>query len=411
MASQISTPNPAPLSQNRAAVLQSWADLNVDLAALRPIDDILKDEATDDIAVESPPLVGKAFGAEPPVPTVRLSRLIEPAPPILDLVDPETDVIDLRPADSGPQPWANSAGRPLFHIGLAALVAATAVGAYTFAPLSQETLTDVEPVIDSAEGDPVTPGSLPSGAAAPSEESIGIEQQRLIDLYGAQTSGQGADLALVGMATSDGDVIQWTATVRNQGPGVADQPVRVIQTLPANVDYVSSFGDNWDCLFSPTADTITCDLGEELGIDQRRQLGIVTTDGDAEAGTRLSATLAVVGRNSDTDLSNNTINVVAVIAEDAAEGEGDSSRSSESGAASEQATSDQAGSDETASDEANDETSEQMATGAVTELPKTGAGLTILLAAAGLVMCLAGRRLLTLSDEIAPIAIASRLGS
>ncbi|MDH3295609.1 MAG: DUF11 domain-containing protein [Acidimicrobiia bacterium] len=380
------TPGSAPGSDKsavRADALRSWADLKLDPASL------------------------KITRQHQPVPTyVRLSRLIGPdLEPAIDLRGTSAEVIDLTDQDvPDRQRLAYSLGRPLYQIGLAALVAATAVGVYTFAPLPAKTLSSVEPTPAATGSEPASP--MLTGGAVLYEQ----HQQELIDLFGAQqSSGASADLAIAGAAESNGEQIQWTASIRNLGPAIADQPVRVIHTLPIGVDFVSSIGDDWDCLYKTQARSITCDLNRDLGIGQTGHLGVITTDGGASIGTKVPSTMAVIGRNSDVDLSNNTIIVVAVATE-ATASQSSSVRSS--------GGTDSSSNVDTSASTAGDEGATTGTGGAAEndgqaghhELPETGTGLTAVLAAVGLAMCLAGRRLLRISAEYRPIAIEPRLG-
>ena len=114
----------------------------------------------------------------PPVPAfVRLSRLIDPeqirAARGVDAIvdpDPDPDPIDSNsppvPLSTDPAPaptrsWADSAGRPLFQIGLAAIVAATVVAVTTFGPTRGDLSTVESPavatVLDPESGGPGSP--------------------------------------------------------------------------------------------------------------------------------------------------------------------------------------------------------------------------------------------------------------
>ena len=392
MSTQLSTASPtidSPVAESgnstQSAALRSWATLNVD------------------------PEVFDRRKPGPAVPTfVHLSRLIEPdMESKIDLFADDSDMIEIRnEVPAGGRRANSSLGRPLFQIGLAALVAAVAVGAYTFGPTSGETLSSLDPV--PSESDPEPAASTTPGSSAVTVDEL--ESGFAPHLAGAQQAATTeADLSIVGTATSDGERIRWTATVRNQGPGIANQPVRVIQTLPADLEFVSSAGSDWSCTFNSGASTITCDLQRDLGVGQRRQLGIVTTDGDAAAGDKLPATIAIVGRNADNDLSNNTINIMAVVAEStgsrssSARSTGPTSADDNTSADDDNSADDDTSATETASES---DVSEDN----VEELPKTGAGLTAFLAAAGALMCLTGRRLLQASEKHRPIPIEIRLG-
>ena len=209
----------------------------------------------------------------PPIPAfVQLSRLINAdqvsAPcqtdhnvgpaiaPGEDIAGPPAPIPD--PADR--KRWADSVGRPLFQIGLAAIVAAILVGVLTFRHDGAEIAT-----VELSEA-AVTPDPGPGGHGLIVDPFISLDPaaedeqiREVLEALVRQQSGDGeADLTIVGTTSAERAEVRWTATVRNNGPETAEGPITVVQTVGSDVELVSIAGDGWECDDRSTAGTITC---------------------------------------------------------------------------------------------------------------------------------------------------------
>jgi len=361
--------SPPATSHDELRPLDWWAKLDVQAESL-------KSESSD------------TERQRPPVPVfVRLSRLIDPHAPASRRSDPDDDVIDLTDGATSTLPtrrWADSVGRPLYQIGLAALLSAAAIGAHSIGNGSEPPAT-VETVMGESAA-PIEGGGAPISAAPEAQSSALVESLVL------QQSGGDADLSIVGTASADGDEIRWTATVRNEGPTTAKGPVTVVHTMPSQLAFVSAAGTGWECRYDEQSSSIVCDLGEELATGQRRQLAVVTSDGGMGAGARIPSTMSVVAGSPDPKLDNNTINITAVSGH-GDDGTDSDARSRSTGAA----TSDDDANTSAQTNSATTTSSDDSMGG--DELPRTGSGLTIILSAAGLGLCLIGRRLTTWSSS------------
>ncbi len=345
---------------------------------------------------------------KPPVPAfVRLSRLVDPDQIAATrahavATDEEAVVPDDRTqlipvADNGteltpvadrarPAPgWADSAGRPLFQIGLAAIVAAVTVGAATFG--SRPDLSTVEAPPTRAAVEPESVGMPVAGA---DEEQTRRVLESLVRQAGNDTE---ADISLVGTASASGDEIRWTATVRNQGPATANGPITVIHTIGSPFELVSVAGTGWDCQHNRSAGTITCELDEDLATGQRRRIGLVTAGLEVSPGASIPSTMSAVAGTMDPNLDNNTINVTAV----AGRVPEDPDPQSASAGAAGQSPSGSEDMADTGSAAAESAGNGAAAGGGLDELPRTGSGLALALGSLGAALCLAGRRLTTWS--------------
>ncbi|MDH5521362.1 MAG: DUF11 domain-containing protein [Acidimicrobiia bacterium] len=349
------------------------------------------------VDLEEPTITAESPRRIPPIPAfVRLSRLIDPekisaARGIESAVKVDPPVATNGPAlpETGPDPattrrWADSAGRPLFRIGLAAIVAAVVVGVSTFGPSSEQVATVESPVA------PITLGPGEDGGT----EGVGSDEQarQVLEALVRQASGGEADLSIVGTASGTGTDIRWTATIRNEGPETAEGPITVVHTIGSDFELASIAGSGWDCEHLRTAGTITCELDENLGTGQRRRLGLVTSIAGVEPDTKIPSTMSVVAGTTDPDLDDNTINITAVSApaDDAASG----ARSPSTGAAGQSGSGTDVDTDVGANGGSD---TDQNAGAGMEELPRTGSGLVTVLGGAGIGLCLAGRRLMTWS--------------
>lgn len=269
--------------------------------------------------------------------------------------------------------WIESAGRPLFRIGLAAIVAAAIAGVLAFESSGETVSTG-----DSPETTVVDPGT-------------GEQARGVLDALARQTGGGAeADMSIVGTASGGGTEIRWTATVRNQGPGAATGPITIVHTIGSEFELVSTAGTGWTCEHRRAARTITCQLDEDLANGQRRRLGIVTTNGGVQSGARVPSTMSVVAPTTDPDLDNNSINVTAV---SGPVDESDEPRRSRStGAAGQANNASDSGQDVDAAVAASSPAG-GSGTAELAELPRTGSGLAVALGGIGATLCLAGRRM------------------
>lgn len=348
----------------------------------RPLDSWASLDLDDGLLVSAP--------NKPPIPTfVRLSRLVEHDPQpvssgnesdlVMDVAKPETPT-------GGGQQWADAVGRPLFQIGLAALLAAAAVALFSLTPPSPEGSTAVE----NPESTVGRQGSAPPGIDRFTASGTG----EAVTLSGQSSSLDEADLSIVGTATAAEGEIRWTATVVNGGPRPDPGPITVKHSLAPGLDLIRATGTDWSCQADAGSPTIACTFAEALGTGERRQLAVVTSDGGTPAGTRLPSTMSVMGTGRDPDLGNNTIGVSAVSFGSSA-GAGDQSRST--GQASGSATN---------TSEADSISAGSAGDGVGDELPRTGAGQTLVLTAFGTALCLVGRRMVRWSASeplLAPV--------
>ena len=382
MATELTTPSAttvAPRSDIEFRPIDWWVDL---------------DEPT--ITAESP-------RRTPPIPAfVRLSRLIDPEKISAARGIESAVKVDPPMAPNGPalpetgldsattRRWADSAGRPLFRIGLAAIVAAVVVGVSTFGPSNDQVATVESPVA------PITLGPGEDGGTGGGSQGVaGDERARqVLEALVRQASGGEADLSIVGTASGTGTDIRWTATIRNEGPETAEGPITVVHTIGSDFELASIAGSGWDCEHLRTAGTITCELDEDLGTGQRRRLGLVTSIAGVEPDTTIPSTMSVVAGTTDPDLEDNTINITAVSApaDDAAS----SARSRSTGAAGQSGSGTDVDTDVVAIGGSD---TNQNAGAGMEELPRTGSGLVTVLGGAGIGLCLGGRRLMTWSTR------------
>lgn len=350
---------------------------------------------------------------KPPVPAfVRLSRLVEPDPvaAACDIESPITVETPHSPAvdtDDSELPlgrevtrrrWVDSAGRPLFRIGLLAIVAAIVVGIATFGPGGNDLATVESP--DMA--DEVVPG-VAGGVAGSGEQA----HQVLESLVHQSSAGGEADLSIVGTASGDETEVRWTATIRNAGPETATGPITVIHAIGSDFELASVAGSGWDCRQLPSAGTITCELDEDMGTGQRRRLGLVTSITGIEPGTSVPSTMSVVADTADPNLEDNTINIMAETARTDDDVDGNRSRST--GAAGQAHNDTEA---DTTVGAGGGSGTDQSGSAGMEELPRTGSGLAAFLGFAGVGLCLAGRRLTSWSAraQTRTLLVAANLG-
>lgn len=97
------------------------------------------------------------------------------------------------------------------------------------------------------------------------------------------------------------DNIVYTITVKNNGPSTA-KDVTLVDTLPANVTFVSSVPGAPTCDYDDGADTVTCDLGD---LGSGNTAGVVITVTPTETG-EVTNTATATSKTDDPNLDNNT---------------------------------------------------------------------------------------------------------
>ena len=119
-----------------------------------------------------------------------------------------------------------------------------------------------------------------------------------------------ADLAITktpdgGTATA-GTPFDWTIVVRNVGPDTSVAPIRVTDTLPAGLEFISASGTDWSCP-APTGATLTCTRGTDLAKDATSTITVrMRVPAGTATGTRFDNTSTVAGTTLDPVPGNNT---------------------------------------------------------------------------------------------------------
>ena len=119
-----------------------------------------------------------------------------------------------------------------------------------------------------------------------------------------------ADLAITktpdgGTATA-GTPFDWTIVVRNVGPDTSVAPIRVTDTLPAGLEFISATGTDWSCP-APTGATLTCTRGTNLAKDATSTITVrMRVPAGTATGTRFDNTSTVAGTTLDPVPGNNT---------------------------------------------------------------------------------------------------------
>ncbi|CAN7184878.1 hypothetical protein LJR045_000434 [Microbacterium sp. LjRoot45] len=146
------------------------------------------------------------------------------------------------------------------------------------------------------------------------------------------TVSEVADLSIVkDVATSREDVvagrqITWTVVVSNNGPSNSDadvdDPIRVVDTLPAGVSFVSAEGDEWTCLAGePTEDgrqTIVCERVTDLPVGDAPVItvtGLIAPDVQGEVRNDVRVAPGLTAEPLEGGVSNNTSDAVVPVTE------------------------------------------------------------------------------------------------
>ncbi len=132
----------------------------------------------------------------------------------------------------------------------------------------------------------VTPGITPLPDLEPRESSDEV------------TTVEEADLSVVKTAASErvtaGETLSWTIRVTNHGPAnsdaTADEPLRVVDTLPAGVAFESATGDGWTCA-AGEGDTVVSELATDLAVGDAADItltGVVAAETTGEVTNRVA---------------------------------------------------------------------------------------------------------------------------
>ena len=106
----------------------------------------------------------------------------------------------------------------------------------------------------------------PSNNTATDEVTIGTNPT----LAGSQT-----------VQSRSGNTVVWRISVANEGPGNTTEPITVVDTLPAQLSYVSASGTGWQC--SASGQTLTCKYAEVLEEGQTTFFDLTSTLSDTNA--------------------------------------------------------------------------------------------------------------------------------
>jgi uncharacterized repeat protein (TIGR01451 family) len=142
-----------------------------------------------------------------------------------------------------------------------------------------------------------------------------------------------ADLAIAKeVATDTGDIIAgqriaWTVTVSNLGPSnsdaTADDPITVVDTLPAGVSYVGAEGDGWTCVAGEATedgrDTVVCERADDLPVGDAPVItvtGLIAPDVQGEIRNDVEVAAGLTPEPAGAD-ENNVADAVAPVTESA----------------------------------------------------------------------------------------------
>lgn len=89
--------------------------------------------------------------------------------------------------------------------------------------------------------------------------------------------------SLVGTSLTPGGTATYRLNVRNDGPSVAED-VRIVDSLPADLTYVSSSGTGWSCTTS-TANSVVCSLFGALGVNGSSTVDLVVRVSSTASGS------------------------------------------------------------------------------------------------------------------------------
>jgi uncharacterized repeat protein (TIGR01451 family) len=132
----------------------------------------------------------------------------------------------------------------------------------------------------------------------------------------AIVTGPDADMAITKTHTpasvTVGQDVTFTLNVKNNGPGTS-YGVKVTDTLPAQLQFVSASGADWTC--SHSAQIITCDFGRPFVAGSSSQITVVTRA--LSAGSQIVNVAVVEAKTPDPDPGNNRAEDVVGVTKDA----------------------------------------------------------------------------------------------
>ena len=109
-----------------------------------------------------------------------------------------------------------------------------------------------------------------------------------------------------------GETVTYTLDVTNNGPGAEVGPIKVTDTLPSGLEFVSASGTGWTC--SQSSGVITCTRPGPLAKGAAAPTITITAKVGANASSSLTNQASVTGTSRDTNLTNNTDSVSADVA-------------------------------------------------------------------------------------------------
>jgi uncharacterized repeat protein (TIGR01451 family)/fimbrial isopeptide formation D2 family protein len=121
-----------------------------------------------------------------------------------------------------------------------------------------------------------------------------------------------------------GRQIVWTVQVTNDGPSnsdaTADDPITVVDTLPAGVTFVSASGDDWSCEAGEPAgerQTLVCERAEDLPVGEAPVITVTGLIGPDVRGTVRNDVEVTPGLTPDEDADDNSDHTISQVGESA----------------------------------------------------------------------------------------------
>jgi len=115
-----------------------------------------------------------------------------------------------------------------------------------------------------------------------------------------------ADLALTmrhGASFVPGQFGIYTATVTNNGPSQASAPIKITDTLPAGLSFLTGSGTGWSC--GTVGQTVTCTSTQPISVGATSTVGINVSVSPTAPGS-VTNTATVTGVEADPNPANNT---------------------------------------------------------------------------------------------------------
>ena len=175
------------------------------------------------------------------------------------------------------------------------------------------TCTLEAPLAPNTSADPITISTLVTAADYPSVTNVAQVSTSAHDPNPANNTAIDRVLVppLVDLAISKthtgvlqvGSDATYTLSVVNLGPTNDPNPVRVVDTLPTGLTYVSATGEGWTCGVS--GQTVLCRLPAGMGVGAAAPITLVVHVGSA-AYPSVTNTASVSSASEDTDPTNNS---------------------------------------------------------------------------------------------------------